>query len=350
MRFASVATLLLWLVPSIATAQSGQALYTSACATCHGPDGRGSPRATVAFEDQLPDFTDCGFATREPDADWLAVVHDGGPARAFGRMMPAFRGALTVEQMQLILGHVRTLCDDSAWPRGELNFPRPLVTEKAYPEDEAVVSTAFDTSGESPASYRFVYERRLGARNQIEAIVPFTSDGIGDIALGAKRALFHSLDRGAIFSLAGEVVLPTGDESAGLSKSTVLFEPFVSFGQALPRDSFLQAQAGAELPADGDKATPEAFWRLVFGKSFSQHGWGRTWSPMVELLAARELESGATSLWDIAPQVQITLSTRQHIIVSGGVRMPLNRRDERHTQVLFYALWDWFDGPLNGGW
>ena len=333
-----------------AAAQSGEALYANACATCHGPDGRGAPRASVAFEDPLPDFTDCQFATREPDADWLAVVHDGGPARAFGRMMPAFAGALTLDQMQAIVTHVRTLCQEPAWPRGELNFPRPLVTEKAFPEDEAVLTTAIDTSGDGPVSNKFVWERRIGARNQIEAIVPFTADGIGDLAVGAKRALFHSFDRGAIFSVAGEIVIPTGDETAGLTKNTIVFEPFISFGQALPAEGFIQAQVGAELPADRDKATPEAFWRFAIGRSFSQNQWGRAWSPMVEVLAARELQEGEHSLWDIAPQLQVTLSTRQHIMASAGVRIPVNRREGRPTQLLMYFLWDWFDGPLFGGW
>jgi hypothetical protein len=304
----------------------------------------------VAFADPLPDFTDCRFATREPDADWLAVVHDGGPARGFGRMMPAYAGALTVAEMQEILGHVRSLCKEPAWPRGELNLPRPLVTEKAFPEDEAVVTSAIPTSGGGAASHKFVYEQRLGARNQLEVIVPFTADGLGDIALGGKRALFHSLSRGSIFSVAAEIILPTGDETAGLTRSTVAFEPFVSFGQVLAADAFVQAQAGAELPVDRDKATPEAFWRVVVGRSFSQQRWGRTWSPMLEVLAARELASSEPILWDLVPQMQVTLSTRQHIMMSAGVRLPVNQRSTRHAQVIVYALWDWFDGPLFGGW
>lgn len=336
--------------PVAAWGQSGQALYTAACATCHGAGGRGAAPSTVAFEDPLPDFSDCGFATREPDADWLAVVHDGGPARAFGRMMPAFGSALSLEQMQDILTHIRTFCTDAGWPRGELNFPRPMLTEKAFPEDEAVLTTAIDSRGDAPVSSRFVYERRLGARNQVEAIIPFTTDGIGDVALGVKRAVFHSLARGAIFSVAGEVVLPTGDEAAGLSKGTVVFEPFVSFGQALPRDGFLQAQAGAELPANRDRAEPEAFWRVALGRSFSQEQWGRSWSPMIELVAVRELTGGDPTIWDVVPQMQVSLSTRQHVLVSAGLRMPVNRRANRHSQLLLYVLWDWFDGPLLGGW
>src|SRR5262245_57879327 len=87
---------------------SGESLYRSACAACHGADGRGAPSSAVAFAEPLPDFTDCAFATREPDADWLAVVHDGGPARAFTRMMPAFGEALRIDDMRRVLGHVRT--------------------------------------------------------------------------------------------------------------------------------------------------------------------------------------------------------------------------------------------------
>ena len=345
-------------VTPAASHERGRALYVEACATCHGPDGRGAPQAAVAFEEALPDFTDCSFATREPDPDWMAVAHGGGPARAFSTMMPAFGGALSEDQLQDILGHMRTMCGDRSWPRGELNLPRALVTEKAFPEDEAVITTSMATEGAGDVASKLVYERRFGARNQVEVIVPFTFaeqpgewwGGVGDVAVGAKRAVYHDFRRGTIVSVAGEVVLPTGDRARGFGRGTLVFEPFVSFGQVLPADGFVQAQAGLELPADTDKAGQEAFWRVVAGRSFSQDRWGRTWSPMVELVAARELESGAATHWDVVPQVQVTLSKRQHIMASAGVRVPVNDTAGRSTQLLFYFLWDWFDGPLFGGW
>ena len=55
--------------------------------------------AQLGFDVEVPDFTDCDFAAREPDADWYAVIHDGGPVRGFDRMMPAFGQALTGEQI-----------------------------------------------------------------------------------------------------------------------------------------------------------------------------------------------------------------------------------------------------------
>lgn len=114
---------------------SGPELYRAACAACHGADGTGAPAHQVGFDEPLPDFSDCGFATREPDADWLAVARWGGPTRAFSSMMPAFGEALSEEQLLRALSHVRTFCSDRRWPRGELNLPLALFTEKAYPED-----------------------------------------------------------------------------------------------------------------------------------------------------------------------------------------------------------------------
>ena len=340
-------------------------LYRAACAACHGADGRGGPAHQVAFEEALPDFSDCGFATREPDADWLAVAHQGGPARAFSRMMPAFGEALTEDQLLGALSHVRTFCADRRWPRGELNLPLALFTEKAFPEDEAVWRTGVATEGPGEVTNRFVYEKRLGARHQLEVIVPTAwregvaapgpggsshwSGGLGDVAVGAKRVLFHSLERGSILSLAGEVILPTGDEEDGFGKGVTIFEPFVAYGQILPADAFVQFQGGLELPLESGP-TEEAFWRLALGRTWSVGGWGRAVSPMVELLGARELASGEDVLWDAVPQAQITLSTRQHVRANVGLRVPLNQTADRDTQVVVYLLWDWFDGGILEGW
>ena len=118
-----------------------RAVFTKACAACHGDDGRGRSASELGFDTPLPDFTDCDFAMREPNADWYAIVHEGGPIRGFNRMMPAFGEALQPEEIEAALARIRSFCTDARWPRGELNMPRALFTEKAYPEDEAVITT-----------------------------------------------------------------------------------------------------------------------------------------------------------------------------------------------------------------
>lgn len=348
------------LAPATAgAARTPREIYAAACAACHGADGRGTPQTTLALPVEVPDFTDCSFATREPDSDWYAVAHQGGPVRGFDRLMPAFGQALTEEELQASVDHVRTFCADDAWPRGELNLPRPLFTEKAFPEDEAVLTARIATEGPASVLNELSYEKRLGARNQLEVAVPFGAvrkedgtwgEGIGDAAIGLKRAFFHHQAAGTIVSATAELFLPTGDEQDGFGNGTFVFEPFLSVGQLIPHVGFLHLQGGFELPFDTEKASPEVFWRAAFGRSFNPFRFGRTWSPMVELLGVRELKAESPVHWDLVPQVQVTLSTRQHVRLGLGAQIPLNDTGTRHTQVATYLLWDWFDGGLFDGW
>ena len=345
-------------VPAAVSARTGAELYKASCAACNGLDGRGRERSVVGFDQPLPDFSDCSFASREADADWLAIAHEGGPVRGFSTIMPAFGAALSEEELTKIIGHIRTFCGKKAWPRGELNLPRAFMTEKAYPEDEAVLSTSTSLSGPGAFSTDLIYEKRFGARSQIELKFPFETaaddtgawaGGAGDLAVGVKHAFAHNLERGYIFAAGGEFIFPTGDEAAGLSKGTTVFEPFVSFGQVLPRDAFVHAQAGFELPLT-DRAEKEAFWRFAVGRTFMQGRFGRSWSPMFEVVAAKELVAEERVKWDVIPQVQVSLNTRQHLLLSFGVQVPVNQRSGRHSKLVVYFLWDWFDGGLRDGW
>jgi hypothetical protein len=265
-----------------------------------------------------PDFTDCSFATREPEADWVGVSHRGGPSKAFSRLMPAFGDALPVAELALAVAHARTFCDDERWPRGELNLPRALVTTKAFPEDEAVLTVIADGAS---VTNKFVYERRIGARSQFELIVPLAfsertagdwTGGVGDLAFAFKHVLSSNVGRGHIVSVAGELVVPTGSTERGVGGGTTVAEPFVAFGQNLPRGAFLQLQVGGAIPFDRDQ-TDEAFWRTAIGQRFRQDEFGRLWAPMVEVTGSRELMSGVSTHWDVVPQVHFTVNTRQHI-------------------------------------
>ena len=340
-------------------------LYQAACAGCHGTDGRGLDRALVAFEEPLPDFTDCNFATREPDADWTAIAHQGGPTRGFSPMMPAFGAALSVEQIRRIVGHIRTLCREPDWPRGELNLPRALLAEKAFPEDEWVIEADADFAEQSGVAGQFVWEQRFGPRSQFELVIPYGwvelpatggplgatrwSSGFGDLVLGVKHAAYVANEAGRILALGAEVVLPTGDEAKGLGADGTKTEGFLSFGQALPSDAFVQAQAGAEIPLH-DGGEKEAFGRLVVGRTFTSGAWGRSWTPMVEVQAKRELEGGVPTAIDVVPQLQVSLNTRQHVLANVGLLVPAAETSGRSVRLLAYVLLDWFDGGFFEGW
>jgi mono/diheme cytochrome c family protein len=343
-----------------AQSRDSRATYTAACAACHGDDGRGRSPSLVGFEIPLPDFTDCDFAVREPDADWYAIAHRGGPVRGFDALMPAFGEALEREEIEAALAQIREFCTDARWPRGELNMPRALFTEKAYPEDEAVITTTLVGEGLDSVSHQFLWEQRFGPLNQVEIKMPITradlgepqgwQSGAGDLTVGVKHTLLHSSERGSILAVGGELVLPTGDEAKGFGNESTVVEALVLYGKLLPRDSFVQFEGIIEAPTDSS-FDDELVLRAVVGKTWMVDApFGRSFTPMLEVLAARDLTGGATTQWDLVPQLQVSLNRRQHVLGALGIRQPITDRGNRATEVVFYLLWDWFDGGVLEGW
>jgi hypothetical protein len=175
-RLLITAGILALAVPAIADdslPNSERAIYPAVCSSCHGADGRGASPGLAGLPDPVPDFTDCDFAAREPDSDWVDIAYEGGASRGFSEMMPAFQGVLTVDHVRLAVNHIRSFCTGLRWPRGELDLPRPLITGKAYPEDEAVITTFVDAEGTGSIFNKLVYEQRFGPRKQWELVVPF---------------------------------------------------------------------------------------------------------------------------------------------------------------------------------
>ena len=345
--------------------RSGAEIFQAACATCHAIDGKGSAEHVIGFAQPLanghtlPDFSDCPTNTAETLPTWMAVVRGGGPARGLDRHMPAFGEALTTEEIERVVKHLRSLCADPAWPRGDLNLPRAFFTEKAFPENEAVWTTGVTGNGAKAVTNQVTYEHRIGPRYQYEVTVPFGlqqaapggnwSRGLGDVEVALRRTFYANLDRGSIFAAGGAITLPTGKEELGLGNGFTIYEPFAMWGQVIGGNGFVQVHAGYEVSSNHDKGPNESYARTALGYTFAQDkGFGRTWTPMAEVLMARP--DGGTPEWDVVPQMQVTLSKLQHIMLSVGVRVPVNERQDRKPQFLTYFLWDWFDGGLFEFW
>ena len=341
--------------------KNGEQVYKSGCITCHGANGAGAPETLTVFKrpDTFPDFSRCDQTTPEPNSAWKDVIVHGGPARAFSQIMPEFGELLTSDQIDDVIAYLRSLCRNDHWPRGELNLPRALITEKAFPEDEEVISTAVNARGAPGMTTDIIHEQRFGVHNQIEVDVPIMFQdqthtwhgGVGDTTLGLKREMWSSLRTGSILSLFGGVVVPSGNRARGFGSGTTTFETFAAVDQLFPSNTFVQFQAGALLPHDTSIAPQTVYWRTALGQSLAgDHGLGRLWSPMVEFTADRDLLTGAKTRWDVVPEMQVTISRRQHIRGNLGFRQPFTNTAGRQNQVIFYLLWDWADGKLLEGW
>jgi hypothetical protein len=273
--------------------------------------------------------------------------------------MPAFDELLSSDEIDDVIAYLRSLCRNDHWARGELNLPRALITEKAFPEDEEVISTALNASGAPGLTTDIIHEQRFGMSNQIEVDVPLQFQdqahtwygGVGDTTLGLKRVMWSNLRSGSILGLFGGVILPSGNRARGFGSGTTTFETFAAFDQLFPTNTFVQFQGGANLPRHTDIAPQTVYWRIAVGQSLAADGGlGRLWTPMVEFVAARDLVTGASTNWDVVPEMQVTISRRQHVRVNVGYSKPFTNTVNRQGQVVFYVLWDWFDGKLNEGW
>jgi len=277
--------------------ENGAKVYKGGCIACHGSDGKGAPMASTVFlrPDTFPDFMDCAGTTPEPDGNWKAAIVHGGPSRGLSQIMPAFGDLLTDDQINDVIAYMRGFCRNvHHYPLGELNLPRALVTEKAFPENEIVVSTAASASG-APAWTTDVIDERtiIDARTQLETDVPVTyadqnhnwTAGFGDITLGVKRELFSSLRTGSILSVQGGILLPTGDSKRGFGAGTTQFEPFAAFDQLF--DAIL---TGGRVALLGLPAKPALVdWNKIIFKQLTIKGiYGRemfeTWHKMIAML------------------------------------------------------------------
>ena len=338
----------------------GEYIFRNNCATCHGPDGKGSPQSVIGFDAPLPDFTDCPTNTVEPFADWNSVIHRGGPIRGLDHHMPAFGDALSDDQIESVVKYLWTLCDNPSWPRGDLNFPRAFFTEKAFPESESVWTTGIPLRGAKAVANDLVYEHRIKQRSQYEVTIPLEfqqgapgeswNRGLGDVEFALRRSFIASLDHSFIFAAGGAVTVPTGKEEAGLGEGVTVWEPFAMFAKGIGANGFLQMHGGYMATSDRAKVENSTYLRQAWGYSYAQdHGFGRAWTPMTEIIWSKE-SHGGPNVVDVVPQMQVSLSKLQHILLSVGVSIPATEREGRHPQFLTYFLWDWFDGGLFQYW
>ena len=343
-----------------ANVDNGRAVYNNGCIVCHGATGKGAAESSTVFKrpGTFPDFSRCDQTTPEANSAWKAVIVNGGPYYGFSTIMPSFGHLLPDSDVDDVVAYLRTFCRDRGWPRGELNLPRAIATEKAFPEDELVMTTAANASGAPSWETHFIHEESFGSRDQLEVDAPWVlqdishsyASHVGDMTFGWKHVMFSSLRTGSILSLQGGVIPATGSKKLG-GNGTTVSEPFVAFDQLFKSNTWVQFQMGADLPQH-PKITPQSmYWNTALGQTLARdHRLGRQWSPMVEFLAARDLKDGAKTDWDVMPEMQVTLSPRQHIRADFGVRKPVTDTAGRSTQLEFYILWDWADGKFWEGW
>jgi hypothetical protein len=319
------------LVVRLAQGDSGAAFFQAWCKACHGADGRGTPAATTRLEVPPADLRDCRASTAEPEDRWVAIVTQGGAAFGLSLDMPAFGEAASPAQIRSVVRYARSLCGEIGWPPGELNFPRAFLVEKAYPEDEVVLT-------DRARGQELIYERRFGRRFQMEASARTAFDAqpnVFDGATGAlKYNLWYSLERRALASVGVEATPPLGRQDVWE------VEPFFAFGLAPARAAVVQGEVIGSWE-EGAGLTGFSY-RLGVGREI-----GRV-VPMIE--AGWDVPTHSESALSLYPQMWVRLSRLGHVAGSLGAEFPATGPEPRHARLIAFLLWDYGDAPLLRGW
>ena len=319
------------LAVQLAQGDSGAAFFQAWCKACHGADGRGTPAATTRLEVPPANLRDCKASTAEPEDRWVAIVTQGGVAFGLSLDMPAFGEAASPAQIRSVVRYARSLCGEIGWPPGELNFPRAFLVEKAYPEDEVVLT-------DRARGQELIYERRFGRRFQMEASArtafdeqPNAFDGV----TGAlKYNLWYSLEHRALASVGVEATPPLGRQAVWE------VEPFFAFGLAPVRAAVVQGEVVGTWE-EGAGITGFSY-RLGVGGEI-----GRV-VPMIE--AGWDVPTHGESAFSLYPQMWMRLSRLGHVAASLGAELPATGPEPRHPRLIAFLLWDYGDAPLLRGW
>jgi len=317
-------------------------MWNAWCSRCHGKDGTGNvaePTVTV----RPMDFTNCKLATSEGDPDWEAVISKGGPVVGLSSQMPAFGDFLTAAQVSEFVGFVKKFCTERGWPSGNLNLPRPMFAEKAFLEDEFILAPVASHRQDEPKEYELaaIFEKRLGKRAQLEAVLPIGSldagsgrnSGIGDIELGLKYAL-NPTTSNHLLTAGMDFVLPTGSEEKGLGGGLFGFEPYLATASVIGSQSYLQTQIKLELPSENTWQDQVTVYNIYFGHDAKLLP--STFTYGVEL-------NGENDELAFTPQIRKGLSKSGALSGAFGVRIPINKRDEQGVKWVGYLLWEYLE-------
>jgi mono/diheme cytochrome c family protein len=103
---AAAAALVALLVARTASAQDAATLYSTKCAACHGPAGKGDGPAAKILKPPPADFQ---VSLKGKGDDWIAkAITEGGKGVGESPLMPAYT-TLTADQVKTLLAYVKQL-------------------------------------------------------------------------------------------------------------------------------------------------------------------------------------------------------------------------------------------------
>lgn len=94
-----------------ADAGAGAKISIERCAKCHGKAGKGDGEGLKKINaDVVPvDWTDRALMSKWSDADLVKIIQQGGQAVGKSKVMPAYHGKLSDDQISALVRYIRSL-------------------------------------------------------------------------------------------------------------------------------------------------------------------------------------------------------------------------------------------------
>ena len=88
---------------------AGLEVHKANCMKCHGPGGKGDGPAGKLLKTKPADWTDKAKMNKMSDSDLFNVIKGGGGAVGKSKLMPAWAGKLSDDQIHDVIAFIRSL-------------------------------------------------------------------------------------------------------------------------------------------------------------------------------------------------------------------------------------------------
>lgn len=97
-----------WTAMSAAAEPKAPEKYTTFCAACHGPAGKGDGPAAAALNPKPRNFADGKYMNGRTDAQLINVIKNGGQPEKLSPLMTAFGNVLSDKEIKGIVAYIRS--------------------------------------------------------------------------------------------------------------------------------------------------------------------------------------------------------------------------------------------------
>ena len=319
----------------------GRAVFEQYCVLCHGSDAKGMGLLAKTLPVPPADLTDCRRTSEDPVDVIEGTIRHGGSYVRLSPVMPAWQGTLTDEQITDAASYVKTLCRDPDWVPGELNLPRPLITDKAYPEQEAIVGGRLGRGPSKTTEAFGTIEYRLNGLTNVELTTSYLNvrpdggqpdSGLGDSVLSLNRVVAFSQANRWLTSAGLGLGLPTGSQSRGLGSGDLVWEPFVRGGWDW-HQVVIQGDAVLSLPQKNTDVNSVFMYDVAIGRYFKPEPRMQI-TPMIEFNSETPLNGPTSSVTKsvVLPEIRVQWL---HWSTAVGVQVPITGARDFNTRPMF---------------